>query len=214
MQVPSKVESQEIVADRRCHLVKTATALFLRRGFHKTSVREIAEAAGWTTGTLYLYIARKEDVLYLIIDSIVSDLSEGLLAVERRATARASLEAVITYLFTAVDRKRREVKLMYRESASLPPEYLDALKQSGVRDRSVLVEILQRGIDEGEFRPAVDAALLADNIIALAHMWALKGWVFVGRGMTFEQYLHSQLTLLFVQLGVEPAPVANGAQRG
>lgn len=214
MQVPSKVESQEIVADRRCHLVKTATALFLRQGFHKTSVREIAEAAGWTTGTLYLYIARKEDVLYLIIDSIVSDLSEGLLAVERRATARESLEAVITYLFTAVDRKRREVKLMYRESASLPSEYLEALKQSGVRDRSVLVEILQRGIDEGEFRPAVDAALLADNIIALAHMWALKGWVFVGRGMTFEQYLHSQLTLLFVQLGLEPAPLSNGATGG
>ncbi len=209
--VPSKVESREIVADRRCHLIKTATALFLQQGFHKTSVREIAEAAGWTTGTLYLYIARKEDVLYLIIDSIMTDLSEGLLAVEQRGTARERLEAVVTYLFTAVDRKRREVKLMYRESASLPEEYLEALKQSGLRDRSVLVAILQRGIDEGEFRP-VDPHLIADNIIALAHMWALKGWVMVGRGMAFEQYLRSQLDLLYVQLGVDCArdPAARG----
>jgi AcrR family transcriptional regulator len=207
MQVPSKVESQEIVAGRRCHLVKTATALFLKQGFHKTAVREIAEAAGWTTGTLYLYIAHKEDVLYLIIDTIVKDLSEGLLSLEPQATARESLEAAITYLIHAVDRKRREVKLMYRESASLPPEYLDALKQSGVRDRVFLVNILRRGIDAGEFRP-VDADLIADNIIALAHMWALKGWIMVARGVTVESYLRGQLELLYVQLGV-PVTASN-----
>jgi AcrR family transcriptional regulator len=201
MQVPSKVESQDLVADRRGHLVKTATALFLQRGFHKTTVREIAEAAGWTPGTLYLYIARKEDILYLIIDSIVSDLSGGLLSQEPRATPRQSLEAAMNYLFTAVDRKRREVKLMYRESASLPPEYLTALKQTGIKDRAFLVNIVQRGIDEGEFR-SVDAPLLADNIIAIAHMWALKGWVFVGRGMSCDEYLRVQKDLLFTQLGI------------
>ncbi len=201
MQVSSKVESQELVADRRCHLVKMATALFLQRGFHKTTVREIAEVAGWTPGTLYLYIARKEDVLYLIIDSIVSDLSGGLLSLEPRATARASLEAAINYLFTAVDRKRREVKLMYRESASLPPEYLAALKQTGIKDRAFLVDIVRRGIDEGEFR-SVDVPLVVDNIIAVAHMWALKGWVFVGRGTTFAEYLRVQKDLIFTQLGI------------
>jgi AcrR family transcriptional regulator len=202
MQVPSKVDSQELVADRRGHLVRTATALFLQRGFHKTTVREIAEAAGWTPGTLYLYIARKEDVLYLIIDSIVSDLSGGLLSLPPQATARESLEAALEYLYNAVDRKRREVKLMYRESASLPAEYLTALKQTGIRDRAFLVNILQRGLDEGEFR-TVNVPLLADNIIAIAHMWALKGWVFVGRGMAIDEYLQVQRELLFTQLGVD-----------
>ena len=49
-------------------MIKGAVTLFKEKGFHRTTTREIAKAAGFSIGTLYEYIRTKEDVLYLVCD--------------------------------------------------------------------------------------------------------------------------------------------------
>lgn len=202
--VESKVANQELVAERHAQLVAAATQLFLQKGFHKTPVREIAAAVGWNMGTLYLYINQKEDVLHLISQAIMRELYDGLARVEPRPTATETLRAAAEYFFRAVDRMRREIKLLYRESASLLPEHLEALKRSELQEREFLAGIIQRGIEAGEFQE-VDPEFFAHDLIMLAHMWALKGWA-LRSVMTFEQYLERQLTILFSQLLCDPLP--------
>ena len=128
--VPSKVANAELVAERREHLVKSATSLFLQKGFHKASVREIASAAGWQMGTLYLYISKKEDVLYLISQTIMDRLWDGLHKLPHHDDPLVALRESMVYYFDAVDELRNEIRLLYRESASLMPEQLQALKES------------------------------------------------------------------------------------
>ena len=198
MVVPAKVADEALLAGRRQQIVSTATGVMLEKGFHRTSIRDIAAAADITMGTLYLYISRKEDVLYLIASAIMEDLSDGLLAVEQRETPPETLRAAAEHFFHAVAGLRREVALLYRESASMLPEHLEVLKQSELRERDFLAEIIRQGVAEGQFRP-VNPELVAHNIIMLAHMWALKGWTLKD---TFDisSYFNEQFDLILADV--------------
>lgn len=202
MQVPARITNRDLLSERHAQLVAAATDLFLKQGFHKTTVREIAAAAGWQMGTLYMYISRKEDVLYLISIAIVRDLWDGLQQVEPRSTARETLRAAMEYFFRTVDRKRREIKLLYRESASLLPEHLEEIKRIGAQEREYFAGVIRQGIEKGEFRQA-NANLMANDIMMLGDMWALKGWA-LWPGIDFETYLHAQCDLILARLLHEP----------
>lgn len=200
--VPSKVANAELVAERRRHLVKSATSLFLQKGFHKASVREIASAAGWQMGTLYLYISKKEDVLYLISQTIMDHLWDGLHELPYHDDPLVALQESMVYYFDAVNELRNEIRLLYRESASLMPEHLQALKESELEERTFFATIVQRAITQRLCRPT-DSVLFAHNIIMLAHQWPLKKWAHVGR-YTFEQYKAAQISVLWEMLTGRP----------
>lgn len=59
-------------------MIKGAVTLFKEKGFHRTTTREIAKAAGFSIGTLYEYIRTKEDILYLVCDFIYDEVQEKL----------------------------------------------------------------------------------------------------------------------------------------
>ena len=64
--IPTQVKNQALVAQRRRQIVDASVNLFIENGFHKTTTRQIARASGISIGSLYEYIATKEDVLYLV----------------------------------------------------------------------------------------------------------------------------------------------------
>lgn len=198
--VQSRVSSDELRAERQGALVTAATELFIQRGFHQTSVRDIASAAGMTMGTLYSYISRKEDVLYLIARAITTELWEGIPEPHPDETALETLSRIAQSLFAGVGRMRREVGLIYRETASLPPEYRESAKQHERGQRERIAAVVRRGIERGEFRE-VQPDLVAQNLILLAHMWALKGWA-LKDSFDIRSYTDQQLDLFFAGLVV------------
>ncbi|GAA3318731.1 hypothetical protein GCM10020331_022730 [Ectobacillus funiculus] len=83
---------KKLVAVRRAQMVKGAVSLFKEKGFHRTTTREIARAAGFSIGTLYEYIRTKDDVLYLVCDSIYENVKERL--DQALNTEKGSLESL------------------------------------------------------------------------------------------------------------------------
>ena len=61
--VPTQVKNPDLVEKRRRQIVEAAAKLFIDQGFHKTTTRQIARAAGFSIGSLYEYVTSKEDVL-------------------------------------------------------------------------------------------------------------------------------------------------------
>jgi len=59
----TRVEQQERTRER---IVEAADALFVERGFHASSVGDIAAAAGYTKGAVYSNFAAKEDVFFAV----------------------------------------------------------------------------------------------------------------------------------------------------
>ncbi len=49
-------------------IIKTATELFARKGFHATSIQDIVAESGLSVGTIYLYFANKEEIFDALLD--------------------------------------------------------------------------------------------------------------------------------------------------
>jgi AcrR family transcriptional regulator len=75
---------------RRRRILDTALAIFLRFGFRKTSMDEVARAADISRQGLYLYFQNKED---LFRDTIRTSLSDGLAAAEVELSRDAPIGA-------------------------------------------------------------------------------------------------------------------------
>ncbi|MBI2760174.1 MAG: TetR/AcrR family transcriptional regulator [Chloroflexi bacterium] len=206
MLVTSKVANEGLLAERHEQLIAAATQLFLENGFHKTSVREIAAAAGWRMGTLYLYITRKEDVLYLIVKTIMTELAGVIDNTAPHATARETFYAAADYYFKTAARMTQELQLVYREWASLLPEHALDGRARETPVVEFFAEIIQRGIEAGEFAP-VDPKLVAYDVIHLAHFWAVKQAT-LGPMMSFDAYREQQIGFLLTFLLHGPAAPA------
>jgi TetR/AcrR family fatty acid metabolism transcriptional regulator len=61
---------QQLVAARRNQILAAATQVFAARGFHRTTIRDIARAAGVADGTIYIYFANKPALLLGIMDRL------------------------------------------------------------------------------------------------------------------------------------------------
>ena len=91
-EVQASVKDERLVKKRRDQMIKGAVTLFKQKGFHRTTTREIARASGFSIGTLYEYIRTKEDVLYLVCDSIYDEVRDRLQ--ENLDTNQGTLESL------------------------------------------------------------------------------------------------------------------------
>lgn len=78
-EVPTQVKNPDLVTQRRGQIIEAAVPLFVANGFHKTTTRQIARAAGFSVGSMYEYVNSKEDILYLVCISIHDEVERGLL---------------------------------------------------------------------------------------------------------------------------------------
>ena len=192
--IPTQIKNPELVERRRRQIAEAAVQLFIKNGFHKTTTRQIARAAGFSIGSLYEYVASKEDVLYLVCDSIHTEV-ERLVAdtMDRADDEHDVLANVIREYFRVCDRMSDFILLIYQETRSLPPQWQKRVLENELRITGLFVDVLARLADSGEL-PDLDAAsieLAAHNISVLGHMWTFRRWFF-GRHYTIDDYIHMQ----------------------
>jgi AcrR family transcriptional regulator len=196
--VPTQVKDLNLVSLRRRQIVDAAVGLFVEKGFHRTTTREIARAAGLSIGSLYEYVVSKEDLLFLVCDAIHGEMEAGVTqALARAHTAAGVLAEMIREYFLVCDRMTDHIVLIYQETQSLPRKWRTEVLKTEVRVTGRFIEALHRLCDEGVLppleKPAVD--LMAHNIVVWGHMWALRRW-FLARQYTIDQYISLQTALI------------------
>ena len=123
--VHASVKDERLIKKRRDQMINGAVKLFIEKGFHRTTTREIARAAGFSIGTLYEYIREKEDVFYLVCDRIYDQVKERLQKfLDTEKTTIEALRQGIANYFRVVDDMQDEVLVMYQEVKSLPKDAL------------------------------------------------------------------------------------------
>ncbi len=200
--IPTEVKDQDLVARRRRQVVDAAVQLFVQKGFHKTTTREIAKAAGFSIGTLYEYVKSKEDVLYLVCQAIHHQMEQRLQArlhlVERGSVA---LEAAIDVYFRVCDQMSDHILLIYQETKSLTPESRRYVLEHEERITAIFAELLRRGVEDYSLKPlgSGEVHLMAHNIAVLGHMWTFRRWS-LGRRFSLDEYISYQRELIMGQL--------------
>jgi AcrR family transcriptional regulator len=192
--IPTQIKNPELVERRRRQIAEAAVQLFIKNGFHKTTTRQIARAAGFSIGSLYEYVASKEDVLYLVCDSIHTEVGRLVADTMDRADDEHDVLAnVIREYFRVCDRMSDFILLIYQETRSLPPQWQKRVLENELRITGLFVDVLARLADSGEL-PDLDAGsieLAAHNISVLGHMWTFRRWFF-GRHYTIDDYIRMQ----------------------
>ncbi len=120
-------EDRELTERKQRQIVDGASKVLFEKGFGKTSIRDIAAAAGMSMGQLYHYISSKDDILYLmhrrdqemwyqhLADAGFDDIEDPIKKLEH------GLRINIQYL----SRQRDFVQFIFTESKYLDREHLD-----------------------------------------------------------------------------------------
>ncbi|WP_066073729.1 TetR/AcrR family transcriptional regulator [Neobacillus soli] len=203
-EIQASVKDERLVQKRRDQMIKGAVTLFKQKGFHRTTTREIAKAAGFSIGTLYEYIRTKEDVLYLVCDSIYDQVSERLQEdLENKQGTLESLKLGITNFFQVMDEMQAEVLVMYQEVKSLSKDALPYVLKKEMEMVAMFEHLLARCVENGELKLSEkQVELIAHNIFVQGQMWGFRRWA-LRKLFTLEEYINLQTELLFTGIDGE-----------
>lgn len=191
-------------------LLEAALALFVEKGFAATKAEEVAQRAGVSKGTLYLYYPSKEELFKAVVRQNLSSLiAEGEEAV---ASFEGSSSELLSFLLhTWWDRVgntpaagiHKIVLAEVRNFPELAQFYADEVIIPADRLFSGCV---QRGIDRGEFRPMplheVAHALMAPLIFMAVHRHSFGACPVHGPDMDPARMLDTHLDLVLGGLEV------------
>jgi AcrR family transcriptional regulator len=196
-EVPASVKDERLVKKRRNQMIKGAITLFKQKGFHQTTTREIARASGFSIGTLYEYIRKKEDVLYLVCDRIYDEVRDRMeQAIDTSQGDLDSLKLAIAYYFKVVDELQDEVLVMYQEAKSLGKDSLPYVLNKEQQMVAMFENILKRCVDNGVFQLSErEIQLFAHDIFVLGQMWGFRRWA-LKKLYTLDEYIEVQTKLL------------------
>lgn len=192
--IPTLVKNQALVEQRRQQIVDAAVNLFIANGFHKTTTRQIAKAAGISIGSLYEYIATKEDVLYLVCDFIHGEMERRMANVLQRAKkSKTTLAEVIREYFMVCHRMSDGILLIYKETQFLSDKWRQVVLENEIRITGIFTSLLVDLMEVGAL-PRVSPRqldLVAHNIAVMGHMWTFRRW-FLAKHYSIEEYTDFQ----------------------
>lgn len=173
----SKREQQK--ENKRLALLDAALAVFSRVGFAAAKMDDVAQEAGVSKGTVYLYFDSKETLFKEMVRAkmspMLTDVAEVLGDPSMSATDR--LKAHLKFFYTKVlnSDRRQIMRLIMAEGPNFPDlaEFYHANILN--RGQAMIGAIIQQGVDRGEFRQ-MEGHGLAQNIAAgalVAGIWKL-----------------------------------------
>ena len=195
--VHASVKDEILIRKRRSQMIKGAVSLFKEKGYHRTTTREIAKASGFSIGTLYEYIRTKEDVLYLVCDSIYDEVKERLEKELGSAVGTVdSLKFGIANYFRVIDEMQDEVLVMYQEAKSLSKDALPYVLNKELHMVVMFEKLLLKCKDNKEIDLSEEQIkLIAHNIFIQGQMWGFRRWV-LQKLYTLEEYIDIQTHLI------------------
>ena len=186
---------------RREEIITAARDLFSRKGYHGTSMPDIARAAGISTGLIYYVFPSKEEILVACSQRVL-DLHLGFFQeTSDIADPLARFDYIFRELYRSLDSGSKMLIIMYRDSSTFPRDarlrILALIKHLDQR----FLELFQEGQKTGVFAPDIpQLPILATNVLGLAHLWALnKTWHFEPE-VDLETYISAQLAYFHAQL--------------
>ena len=111
--IKTATKNQDLVRERREILINAAIRVFVEKGFHNATVRDIGRAADMTQGTIYNYVSSKDDILYMVCDRIVSEYNaETRKALELAHDPVGRVRSAVRAISEVMYRHRREILLI------------------------------------------------------------------------------------------------------
>jgi AcrR family transcriptional regulator len=154
---------------REGEILTAAARIFREKGYHGTSVQDIAEAVGLLKGSLYHYIRSKEQLLARLFEGSLGDTIVELEAIAtREASATARLRDMVRVYVMSVTANLDAVGIYLREWRSLPAPELARVRARRRAMRRLFEDVITEGVKRRELS-AADAKIAALAIIGMCN---------------------------------------------
>jgi AcrR family transcriptional regulator len=89
-------------AEKRQQIIEAAAQLIVQKGIDKTSLTDIAQAAGISKGSLYYYYATKNDLIFDITEAHINQISDNLFDIIENRRDNAEWKDILNILFERI----------------------------------------------------------------------------------------------------------------
>jgi AcrR family transcriptional regulator len=188
-------------SERRADVVQIAAELFAQKGFRATTVREIADAAGILSGSLYHHFDSKESIGDEILSGFINDVLADYRAAVSSAgssagSARVVLERIVRSTSTTLTRHRAALGMLQNDwSYFSTQDRFGYLRKAVAEIEATWITQLERGKESGVFRADLDVRLTYRLLRDV--LWIPSQWPASAGGYSSEQVADGFLRLLF-----------------
>jgi AcrR family transcriptional regulator len=188
-------------AERPQEIIEAAFVEFSRNGYAATALDQIAERAGVTKGTIYVYFESKEHLFISMVREFTKATMETVQGMfETHAGSTADLlraQFSLIYEHIVEDKRRREVlRMLIAESARFP-ELADRYHAEILQPcLEMLRQAIQRGIDRGEIR---NSSVIANPQVVIAPIALVDLWMMLfddRKPLDLKAYFDAHLDLV------------------
>jgi AcrR family transcriptional regulator len=186
---------------RRKEIVAAARELFSRKGYHGTTIPEIARGAGISTGLIYYIFSGKEDILLACCEDSTALYLDLFKSTRHITDPLTRFDMIVRELYTLLDRGSKQLIIVYRDISTLQRETRQRILMTIRKLDDHFMELFVEGQQAGIFTADIpELRLLAANVLGLGHQWALqKTWRFTPE-IDLETYITVQLGYFHTQL--------------
>jgi AcrR family transcriptional regulator len=166
------------MATRRTELTREAARLFAEKGYHGTSVGDLAKAMGVQKGSLYAHIDSKQDLLWEIAASGAAAFHAALDEVPANAPAVERIRLALAGHLGVVAEQLDVATVFTREWRYLTDDRRGAFVAERRRYEQRIRDLFRDGREQGELRSDLDegaAALLFLSAANWAYTWLQPG---------------------------------------
>jgi AcrR family transcriptional regulator len=197
-------------AERPREILEAAFEEFSRNGYATTTLDQVAERAGVTKGTIYVYFENKEHLFISMVREVTNvtlDVVQEMFKRHEGSTADL-LRAQFSFIYQHIveDRRRREVLRMLIAEAPRFPALADRYHEEIHRPcLDLLKQAIQRGIDRGEIRRSavIDCPQVIIAPIALVDLWMIL--YDTRQPLDLKAYFNAHLDMVLNGLLAKPA---------
>lgn len=135
-------------AERRTQVLQVALREFAARGFHRTSMNDIAEAGGVTKPVLYQHFESKRALYLALIDEVASEMLETISkAAANAGDGKTQTQAGIVAYFSWVATHRDEFNLLFGSGARSDDEFAAAIREAEKSVAEAIAPLIDAGLD-------------------------------------------------------------------
>jgi AcrR family transcriptional regulator len=156
---------------RRDELSRQAARLFAEKGYHGTSIGDLAEALGVQKGSLYAHIAGKEDLLYETMRAGAAAFHAGLDGIPEQLPATEKIRLALRAHLRVVAAQLEIATVFVQEWKYLEGARLEEIVVERRRYEERIRELFREGREQSELRSDLDETAAARFFLSAAN-WA------------------------------------------
>lgn len=187
--------------ERRNQIINAATVVFAKSGFNQARMDDVAEAAGFSKGTLYWYFNSKDDLIIAILEKMLD--KELHIVGESIKSDESATDKLMDITELIIEDLRQIESLMpifieFISMATRVEKVTKIFKNYFRKYMNVVVPIIQQGIDNDELSP-IDPKKAAISILAIVEGTILL-WVYDPENVQYVDSMRDNIQILLAGL--------------